>query len=186
VEKIMSKSSKSAILAVALGLSLSSCGVATSISTSKSGSSAGSLGGGNQQTTVEPEDDISKSANDRAKAKAVRKNGKLGDLFASTRTNEVGAVNKYLWHAALDVLSFLPIEAADPFSGIIAFGNGRAPGSSQVYRATVFITDPALDARSLKVSVTTSRGAASAQTQREIENAILSRARQLRISRAKL
>lgn len=168
----MKISPKITLLAVGLSFALTACG---------GGSNSGSLSG------------IGKSIRDsdaqapKTEEELRRDSGsKLGDLFTNGRADDIGAVNKYLWHAALDVLSFLPIEAADPFSGIIAFGNGRAPGSSQVYRATVFITDPALDARSLKVSVTTSRGAASAQTQREIENAILSRARQLRISRAKL
>ena len=84
------------------------------------------------------------------------------------------------------MLSFLPINTADPFTGLIVFGKGRAPGSSQIYSANVFISDPALDARALRVVVRASNGLASAETQREIENAILSRARELRIAQAKL
>ena len=171
--KNMKISPKITLLAVGLGFALTACG---------GGSKSGSLGGIGKSIR----DSDAKAPQTDEEAARLERSGKLSDLFANSRADDIGSVNKYLWHAALDVLSFLPIEAADPFSGIIAFGNGRAPGSSQVYRATVFITDPALDARSLKVSVTTSRGAASAQTQREIENAILSRARQLRISRAKL
>ena len=154
-------------------LALTACG---------GGSKSGSLGGLGKSVR----DSDEKAPQTDEKAARLERNGKLSDLLTSGRADEIGAVNKYLWHASLDVLNFLPIEAADPFTGIIAFGNGRAPGSSQVYRATVYITDPALDARSLKVSITTSRGAASAETQRQVENAILSRARQLRISRAKL
>jgi hypothetical protein len=168
----MTISPKITLLAIGLGFALTACG---------GGSKSGSLGGlGN---SIKDSDAKAPQTEEEARREG---DGKFGDLFTNKRADEVGAVNKYLWHAALDVLNFLPIEAADPFTGIIAFGNGRAPGSSQVYRATVFITDPALDARSLKVSITTSRGAASAQTQRQVENAILSRARQLRISRAKL
>ncbi len=37
---------------------------------------------------------------------------------------------------SIEVLSFLPINSADPFSGIIVFGKGKAPGSSQSYDAT--------------------------------------------------
>jgi len=113
-------------------------------------------------------------------------NGTLRDLLNNQGKEEIGAVNKYLWQASLDVLSFLPINTADPFTGLIAFGKGRAPGSSQIYSANVFISDPALDARALRVVVRTSDGLASAETQREIENAILSRARELRIAQAKL
>ena len=57
-------------------------------------------------------------------------NGKLGDFFKST-SDEIGSVNKYLWQASIEVMSFLPINSADPFSGIIVFGKGKAPGSSQ-------------------------------------------------------
>ncbi|PIB23088.1 hypothetical protein BFP76_08660 [Amylibacter kogurei] len=110
----------------------------------------------------------------------------IWDLFEDKDKSTQVQVNKHIWAASLDVLSFLPIEAADPFTGVIVMGWGTAPGSSQRYRASVFIKDAALDARSLKVSVQTPSGAASAETQRQIEDAILTRARQLRIADAKL
>ena len=107
-------------------------------------------------------------------------NGKLGDLFKGS-SDELGSVNKYLWQASLEVLSFLPINSADPFSGIIVFGKGKAPGSTQFYDATVYISDPALNARSLNVTARSSNGTVSSETKLEIENAILNRARQLRL-----
>ena len=110
----------------------------------------------------------------------------IWDLFQGQESDTNVQVNKFLWNASLDVLGFLPLEAADPFTGVIVMGWGTAPGSSQRYRATVLISEPALSARSLKVSVQTSSGAASAETQRRIEDAILTRARQLRIQNAKL
>ena len=116
----------------------------------------------------------------------IANRGTLRGLINNQGKEEIGAVNKYLWQASLDVLSFLPINTADPFTGLIVFGKGRAPGSSQIYSANVFISDPALDARALRVVVRTSGGLASAETQREIENAILSRARELRIAQTKL
>jgi len=55
------------------------------------------------------------------------------------------------------------------------------------YRATVHIKDPALDARSLKVSLQSSGGrAVSPATARAVEDAILARARQIRIGDNKL
>ncbi len=90
-------------------------------------------------------------------------------------------VNKYIWAAALDVLNFLPLQSADPFTGVIVTGFGAPPGGGRAYRATIFIQDPALDARSLKVALVTRSGPASAETIRAIEDAILTRARQLRI-----
>jgi hypothetical protein len=90
-------------------------------------------------------------------------------------------VNRHLWTASLDVLNFLPIEAADPFTGIISTGFGTPPGGGQAYRATILISDPALDARSLNVALQTRSGPVAAGTQRAVEDAILDRARQLRV-----
>ena len=99
-----------------------------------------------------------------------------------SRGAESVAVNRYLWAASLDVLSFLPVQSVDPFTGVIVMGFGTPPGGSRAYRATVYITDPAMDARSLNVAIQTRSGPASVETQRAVEDAILSRARQLRIA----
>jgi len=126
---------------------------------------------------------VTSATTDQTKKKGIvliDDNGKLGDIFKSG-SDEIGSVNKYLWQASIEVLSFLPINSADPFSGIIVFGKGKAPGSSQPYDATVYISDPALDARSLSVTVRSSNGTVSLEAKREIESAILSRARQLRL-----
>lgn len=103
-----------------------------------------------------------------------------------TAGSETVAVNRYLWAASLDVLNFLPVQSVDPFTGVIVTGFGTPPGGGRAYRATVYITDPALDARSLNVALATSGGPASIETQRAIEDAILSRARQLRIADGRL
>jgi len=92
------------------------------------------------------------------------------------------AVNRYLWAASLDVLSFLPVQSADPFTGVITTGFGTPPGSSRAYRATVQVTDPAMDARSLNLSLLSRNGPVALETQRAVEDAILARARQLRIA----
>ena len=93
---------------------------------------------------------------------------------------DVVAVNRYIWNASLDVLSFLPIQTVDPFTGVIVTGFGTPPGGGRAYRATVLVNDPALDARSLKLSLVTRSGPASPATVQAVEDAILSRARQLR------
>lgn len=98
-----------------------------------------------------------------------------------TRGAESVAVNRYLWAASLDVLNFLPVETVDPFTGVIVMGYGTPPGGNRSYRATVYITDPALDARSLNVALQSRTGAVSVETQRAVEDAILSRARQIRM-----
>ena len=105
----------------------------------------------------------------------------LSDLFNGDNPNTTVEVNKYLWNASLEILNFLPIESVDPFTGVIVTGFGTPPGGGRAYRATVYVQDPALDARSLKVALSSSSGAVSADTVRAIEDAILTRARQLRI-----
>jgi Domain of unknown function (DUF3576) len=107
----------------------------------------------------------------------------IWDLFSnSDDPNTTVEVNKYLWQASLEVLNFLPIESVDPFTGVIVTGYGAPPGGGRAYRATIYVQDPALDARSLKVALQSSGGGAVApETVRAIEDAILTRARQIRI-----
>ena len=97
-----------------------------------------------------------------------------------TRDGVAVAVNRDLWNASLDVLSFLPIQSVDPFTGVIITGFGTPPGGSRSYKATVFVQSAELDARSLKVAIFTQSGPASSETARAVEDAILTRARQLR------
>jgi len=129
----------------------------------------------------------SAEAANRPPAMPVKRQSKLFDLFANNSDpNTTVEVNKYLWNAALDVLNFMPVQSADPFSGIIVMGYGTPPGGRTAYRATVFIRDPALEARSINVALATRAGPASAETVRAVEDAIMTRARQLRMRDLKL
>jgi hypothetical protein len=104
------------------------------------------------------------------------------DLFSNARQPDTAIeVNKYIWNAALEILDFMPIEAVDPFSGVIVYGFGTPPGGGTAYRATVLINDPALDARSLNVALLTRNGSVDRDTTRAVEDAILTRAREMRI-----
>lgn len=100
-------------------------------------------------------------------------------------------VNAYLWRASLDTIDFMPLAEVDPFGGVIVtdwYSSGNYP--NERFKATVYILDRALRADALKVSVfrqVNQNGswtdmAADPNTERQIENAILTRARQLRIS----
>ena len=89
-------------------------------------------------------------------------------------------VNRYIWQASIEILNFMPIEHIDPFSGVIVLGYGTPPGGSIAYRAVVHVSEPALDARTLRVALATRKGSADAETMRALEDAILSRARQIR------
>lgn len=113
----------------------------------------------------------------------AKKRETVWDLFGNNNnvTNTQLQANKYLWQASIETLDFLPLEEADPFTGLLRFGWGRAPGGKTQYRATVQVSKPILDAGALNVAIQTRNGSATAQTTREVENAILSRARQIRI-----
>ena len=116
----------------------------------------------------------------REKAQPERET--IWDLFGDRdNPNTTVEVNKYLWNAALDVLNFMPVEAADPFTGVIVFGYGTPPGGGRAYKATVIVRDPALDARSIEVALKSQGGPVSTETAHQVEDAILARARQLRI-----
>ena len=116
------------------------------------------------------------------------KEEKIWDMLsANSDANVTINVNKYIWNSTLDVLSFLPVVTIDPFTGLIVTGYGTPPGGGTAYRATVLLQDPALDARSLKLALYTRSGAAvSLETLRLVENAILTRARQMRLVDSKL
>ncbi len=105
----------------------------------------------------------------------------LWDFFRGPQDQaRIGKVNKYIWNASLEVLDFLPVDSVDPFTGVITTGYGTPPGGGRAYRATIHISDPALDARALNLALQTRAGPVSAETTRAIEDAILTRARQLR------
>lgn len=110
-------------------------------------------------------------------------------IFDAFRTGDPEtrvAVNRYIWAASLEVLDFLPIQSVDPFTGVIVTGFGTPPGSGRAYRATLLIDDPALDARSLNVALQSRTGPVDPSTVRAIEDAILTRARQLRVADSRL
>jgi hypothetical protein len=105
--------------------------------------------------------------------------------------NAIG-VNSYLWRATLDTLAFMPLSAADPYGGVVItdwYVNPAKP--DERFKCTVYILDTRLRGDALKVTVfkEVSNGAggwvasqASDQTSLDVENAILTRARQLRLS----
>ena len=104
----------------------------------------------------------------------------IWDAFNANTSQTSVKVNRYIWQASIEILNFMPIEHIDPFSGVIVMGYGTPPGGATAYRAVVHISEPALDARTLRVALATRNGAADAETMRALEDAILSRARQIR------
>jgi hypothetical protein len=104
------------------------------------------------------------------------------------------AVNAFLWRASLDTINFIPLVSADPFGGVI-ITDWYTPAEAPTERMKVQITilDRELRADGVRVSVFKQQQAARSgstwvdaqvdpRTNTEIENAILTRARQLRIA----
>ena len=101
-------------------------------------------------------------------------------------------MNGYLWRATLDTLSFMPLASADPYGGVIItdwFVNPDQP--NERFKATVYILDSRLRADGLNVAVfkqvkdaqgNWTDAASAGQTETDLENAILTKARQLRLS----
>jgi hypothetical protein len=168
------------LLIAALGLSVAACGRGPG---SGIGSGDSWPFGGNRGAR-QAESDAAAAQRQQRQPRQETRRSTIWDLFGDRdNPNTTVEVNKYIWNASLDVLNFLPIQSVDPFTGVIVTGYGSPPGGGRAYRATIYVQDPALDARSLKVALETrGGGAVSPDTVRAVEDAILTRARQLRIA----
>ena len=101
-------------------------------------------------------------------------------------------VNGYLWRATLDTLSFMPLASADPYGGVVItdwYVNPEKP--DERFKCTVYILDSRLRADGLNVAVfkqvkdaagNWTDAPSAGQTETDLENAILTQARQLRLS----
>jgi Domain of unknown function (DUF3576) len=102
-------------------------------------------------------------------------------------------VNSYLWHATLDTLSFMPLQSADPFGGVIITNWYSEPSDpNERMKITIYILDRRLRADGIKLAVfrqtRSADGWVDAQvnpdTAIKLEDAILTRARELRLASA--
>ena len=101
-------------------------------------------------------------------------------------------INGFLWRASLDTLAFMPLISADPFGGVIITDWYSPPETpNERFKATVYILDRRLRADGVRVSVFRQLrdaakqwedAAVSNNTVIDVENAILTRARELRIA----
>jgi hypothetical protein len=102
------------------------------------------------------------------------------------------AVNSYLWRASLDTISFMPLASADPFGGVIITDWYTPPeAQSERFKVTIYILGRDLRADGVRASIFRQvRGGdgtwvdtnVEPKVGTDIENAILVRARQLRIA----
>jgi len=120
--------------------------------------------------------------------------GGIGNLFGSRRDEESGGggigVNTFLWRASLDTIAFMPISSADAFGGVIITDWYTFPESpNERFKLNVYILGRALRADGVRVSSfrqvkdadgTWKDAAVPKEAAARIEDAILTRARQLR------
>lgn len=125
------------------------------------------------------------------KASIFGAGGLLGGR-GDAKAEETGiGVNSFLWRASLDTVAFMPLASADPFGGVILtdwYSPPETPGER--FKINVFILDKQLrsDGVQVKVFRQVSKGGqwrdadVGADTGRQLEDSILTRARQMRVS----
>lgn len=121
-------------------------------------------------------------------------------LFGGEQNTQEGSsgigVNHYLWRASLDTISFMPLRSADPFGGVIMsewYGPYETP--KERFKVDIMILDRQLRAHGIRVSVhkqaLDQKGEwkdkpVDPKTEKNFEDAILMRARQLKINGGKV
>ena len=121
------------------------------------------------------------------------------NILGGKKTDQGGGgvgigVNSFLWRASLDTLAFMPLASADPFGGVIITDWYSPPESpDERFKVNIFILDRQLRSDGVRAAVFHQHHEATgawadtsvaAATQTDLENAILTRARQLRINTA--
>lgn len=119
--------------------------------------------------------------------------GEGKSIFSRGKDKDDGAsaigVNSHLWRAALDTLSFMPLASADPFGGTILTDWYSDPATpDERLKVNAFILGRQLRSDGIRVRVfkqVTHKGGwvdaeVAPETARQLEDAILTRARQLR------
>lgn len=100
-------------------------------------------------------------------------------------------VNSFLWRASLDTISFMPLASADPFGGVIITDWYSAPETpDERFKANIFILSKQLvsDGITVKLFRQVKNGnswqdaAVTKEAAIQLEDAILTRARQLRVA----
>ncbi len=116
----------------------------------------------------------------------------LGGEGPAQEENSGIGVNSYLWRASLDTISFMPLASADPFGGVIITDWYTPPEvSDERFKVTVYILGRDLRADGVRAAVFRQRHGADGRwidvtvgkkTATDLEDTILTRARQLRMA----
>lgn len=165
---------KLAVVAIALSVAgLSACeGGKAVYPTKDKGANAPRMGDEKRETVFGPE-------------------GMFGDRKKGAGDGVGIGVNAFLWRASLDTLGFMPIAQADAFGGTILTDWYQMPEAPhERFKVNIFILDRALRADGVKASVFKQARDGTGQwvdikvdprMAADLENSILTRARQLRI-----
>lgn len=110
-------------------------------------------------------------------------------MNAAARPAGTVTVNAYLWRAALDTVTFMPLVQADPYGGVILTDWYSPPATpSERFKVNLYILDAALRADGVRATVFRQElkngvwidAPVTAETGTQLEDTILTRARQLR------
>ena len=112
-------------------------------------------------------------------------------------SNNPLGVNSFLWRASLDTINFMPFKQVDPFGGVIItewYEDPKTPGER--FKVNILIMDRQLRADSVKVALFKQKlvpeigdeeemewrdAEVTGDIPRQLEDAILTRARELRV-----
>ncbi|MDA0305927.1 MAG: DUF3576 domain-containing protein [Proteobacteria bacterium] len=129
---------------------------------------------------------------DYSKRNTLFGKGGLNFFGDDSQKNAGGAlgVNSFLWRASLDTISFMPVNSADAFGGVIITDwHTLADAPKERFKLNVYILGRTLRADGVRVAVfrqvrdpqgTWKDAGIPEETGIKIEDAILTRARQLR------
>jgi len=133
---------------------------------------------------------------ERNGAMGPEEGGGFALVGGAAKNAEGGAlgVNSFLWRATLDTLSFMPLVSADPFGGVIItdwYEDPKTPGDR--FKVNALILDKQLRPDGVKITVFKQKlekalwrdKKVDNTLQKSLEDTILTRARELRVSQIK-
>jgi len=155
-----------------------------------------SEGGGVADTTQTPQGRFEKDVDDPTR-ETIFGPGGLNSLFDPGATEDGAGgggigVNAFLWRASLDTFAFLPPFSADPLGGVIIYDWYSPPQTpNERFKVTVYVLDTRLRSDALKVAVFRQvrdtygewmEADVDPAMVTRLENAVLTRARQIRVA----
>ena len=173
------RSSLTLVAAIALSLGLAACGSDDTVYPRSAEAKGGATY--DQHTSVFGDEGITIFGGSEGPVEGVDQGGSAG----------IG-VNSYLWRASLDTISFMPLASADPFGGVIITDWYSPPEArNERFKVNVYILGRDLRADGVRAAVFRQElhdqgvwvdARVEDKTTIDLENAILVRARQLRIA----